>query len=98
MISAEEFLALHPEHSDSSEHDLTIARIQDEYAARQALEEQRQQSVKRKEALVKETTAKKEELGKLDAEIEKWLSGQESVKKVFEAREKKTAENQGGQT
>lgn len=96
MIDADEFLAVRPEHQDSSEHDLTVARIQDEHARRQALEEQKQALVKRKEVLVKETTAKKEELAKLDAEMEKWVNGQEAVRKVFEAREKKMAENDSG--
>ena len=44
---------------------------------------------KRKEALLKETNAKKEELGKLDAEVEKWIAGESNVRKIFEAREKK---------
>lgn len=100
MASVDDYLSRHPEHADVegrltlAEHDLTIARIQDEKAARLALEEQRQQLQKRKEALIKETTAKKEELGKLDAEVEKWLGGQEGVRKVFGAREKKLG--QGG--
>ena len=65
--------------------------MDDERAARQKLEDERQQLLKRKEALVKETTAKKEELGKLDAEVEKWLVGQDGARKIFEAREKKMA-------
>ena len=94
MIDVDEFLALHPEYQESSEHDLTVARIQDEHVQRQALEEQRQALVKLKEALIKETTAKKDELAKLDVEMEKWVNGQESVRKVFEAREKKMAEQE----
>ena len=86
MIPTDEFLAQHPEHAESSEHDLTLARIADEHVARQELEKQRQQLVKRKEALVKETNLKKEELGKLDNEVEKWLGGQENVRKIFEKR------------
>ena len=89
MLPVEEFLALHPEYAESSEHDLTVARIEDEHAQRVTLEEQRQALLKRKEALVKETTAKKEELGKLDVEIEKWVNGQENVRKVFDARQKR---------
>ncbi|KAK4615792.1 hypothetical protein CLAFUW4_10361 [Fulvia fulva] len=88
MISTEEFIAQHPEHADSNEHDLTLARIADEHAARQELEKQRQELGKRKEALVKETNLKKEELGRLDNEVEKWLGGQENVRKVFEKRAK----------
>lgn len=68
---------------------MTVARIQDEHAARQQLEEQRQALQKRKEALLRETNAKKEELGKLDAELEKWIAGESGVRKIFDAREKK---------
>ncbi|KAL1588362.1 hypothetical protein WHR41_03065 [Cladosporium halotolerans] len=89
LTSTEEFLVAHPEHADSDEHDLTIARIQDEHAARQQLEEQRQVLQKRKEALLKETNAKKEDLGKLDAEMEKWIAGESNVRKIFDAKEKK---------
>ena len=94
MIPVDEFLALHPEHVESNEHDLTVARIHDEHAQRQALEERRQTLLKRKESLVKETTAKKEELGKLDVEMEKWVAGQEGVRKIFEAREKKMVDKE----
>ena len=89
MIPVEDFLTLHPEHTDITDHDLTVVRIQDEHAAREALEEQRQTLVKRKEALLKETTAKKEELTRLDNEVEKWLNGRESVKKIFDAHDKR---------
>ncbi|KAK3110517.1 hypothetical protein LTR53_015116 [Teratosphaeriaceae sp. CCFEE 6253] len=91
LIPFEDFLAQHPEQSTSSGHDLMLARMADERAARQQLEEERLGLVKRKEALVRETTAKKEELGRLDAEMEKWLAGQEGVRRVFEARGKRVA-------
>lgn len=89
LTTSGDFLAAHPEHVDSDEHDLTVARIQDEHAARQQLEDQRQALQKRKEALLKETNAKKDELSKLDAEVEKWIAGESNVRKIFEAREKK---------
>lgn len=92
MLAAEDFIEAHPEAAEMSEHDLTIARIEDEHRARQALEEQRLELVKKKEALVKETNAKKEELGKLDMEVEKWVGGLDGVKGIFEAREKKERE------
>jgi THO complex subunit 5 len=85
LIPTDEFLQLHPDHANDEEHDLTIARIEDERLQRLALEEQRQALLKRKEALTKETNGKKEELAKLDAEMEKWIAGQESVRKLFEA-------------
>lgn len=89
LIPIEEFLAAHPEYANSDEHELTIARIQDEHAERQKLEDQRQVLLKKKDAKVKEVNAKKEELGKLDAEMEKWIAGESNVRKIFEAREKK---------
>lgn len=95
MTDLDEFLALHPDLLDASEHDLTVARIEDEHARRQALEEQKQTLIKQKEALTKETNAKKDELAKLDAEMEKWVKGQESVRKLFDARDKKLADRAG---
>jgi THO complex subunit 5 len=87
MVPVDEFLSAHPEHAEASDHDLTIARIQDEHIARQALEEQRLALAKQKDVLVKETTAKKDELGKLDLEIEKWVAAQNDVRKIFDVRE-----------
>ncbi|KJX95819.1 THO complex like protein [Zymoseptoria brevis] len=92
MLAVEEFIEAHPDAAEMSEHDLTIARIEDEHRARQALEEQRLELVKKKEALVKDTNAKKDELGKLDMEVEKWVGGLDGVKGIFEAREKKERE------
>lgn len=68
-----------------------MARIEHEYADRQALEEQRQVLLTRKEALLKENMKKKEELGKFDTEIEKWLTREEDPRKILEAREKAEA-------
>ena len=101
MIDTADFLAAHPEHADANEHDLTIARIQDEHKARLELEEQRLALVKRKEALERETKGKKDELSRLDADVEKWLGGQDNVRRTFEGREKKLAaqrEKEAGQT
>ena len=90
LAPIEDFIAGHPEHKNSSEHDLTIARIEDEHTARLALEVKRQALVKKKDALGKETAAKREELAKVDAEVEKWLQGQDGVRKLFDARVVKT--------
>ncbi len=89
MVPQDEFVSQHPEHAESSEHDVTVARIEDEHQQRLKLEESRQALVKRKEALVKDTNARKDELAKLDAEMEKWVAGQENVRKLFDAREER---------
>ncbi|KXS95195.1 hypothetical protein AC578_6601 [Pseudocercospora eumusae] len=87
MIPTQDFLVAHPEFSEAGEHELTIARIRDEYDARRALEEQRVGLVRRKLELERETLGKKEELARLDAEIERWISGQSRVLEVFGKRE-----------
>lgn len=92
MEAVDTFLELHPQYTDATEHDLTIARIEDEHAQRVVLEEQKQKLISRKEALIKETAAKKDELGRLDGEMERWVGGQESVRRIFEAREKTMAD------
>lgn len=95
MISTDDFLILHPDHAGSTEHDLTVARIEDEQARRKELEEQKQALVKKKDAVAKIVGARKDELAKLDAEMEKWVAGQEAVKKIFDARDVKMAGQQG---
>ncbi len=97
MLPESEFRAAHPEFAQATEHEVTVARIEDEHRQRLALEEARQGLVRRKEALVRETTGKKEELSKLDAEMEKCVLGLEGVRKVFDAREKRlSAEKESG--
>ena len=91
MLPLDEFLERNPDHEESSELELTEARIRDEHAQRLALEAQRQGLIKNKEALVKETTAKKEELAKLDTEAERWIAESEVLRKLLEAHEKKVA-------
>lgn len=92
MVDVEDFLQQHPECAEMEEHELTLARIEDERVKRAELEGKRAELARKKEELVRETTAKKEELAKLDAEVEKWVSGQDVARKMFEAREKKMAE------
>lgn len=96
MLPTDEYLQLHPEHAELSEHDLTVARIRDEFARRTALEEERKALVKTKEALTKSTGAQREELVKLDTELEKWIGGEATVRKLLEARVKKMADGAAG--
>ena len=99
MVSADDFVMLHPDFETSNEHDITVARIEDEHAQRKALAEQKQALEKKKEVLRKGVGARKEELNKLDADMEKWVKSQDVVGKVFEARQKRLneeAEKAGG--
>ena len=75
-----------------SDHDMTIARINDEHAQRQALEEQRQSLLKRKQSLVAENKLKKDELDSLDKEVEKFIASSAAVQKIFDAKDQKEAQ------
>jgi len=92
LIPAEDFLSSHPDLDTLTEHDLMIARINDERAQRMALEDQRQVLIKKKQSLVAENKKKKDELDALDREIEKFVNGADAVRKVFEARDKRDAQ------
>nr|OQO27600.1 hypothetical protein B0A51_05230 [Rachicladosporium sp. CCFEE 5018] len=89
MVSVEEFLENHEDYVGKGEHEVTVARIEDEMRERQRLEGVRVELERRKEGLAKEVAGKREELGRLDGEVEKLVAGEGNVRKVFEAREKK---------
>ncbi|KAL4786732.1 phosphatidylinositol-glycan biosynthesis class S protein-domain-containing protein [Aspergillus varians] len=73
LIPEEEFLNLHPEHRESGEHELMVARINHEHAEREKLEQARQELLKRKQALITENNKRKEDLASLDQDLEKFI-------------------------
>ena len=73
MISAEEFLAQHTDHANDDENELMIARIDHERAEREALEQQRQELLKRKQKLIADNKRRKEDLANLDQDLEKFI-------------------------
>ncbi|KAF1982353.1 hypothetical protein K402DRAFT_384746 [Aulographum hederae CBS 113979] len=83
LIPVEEYLAQYPEHAELDPHELMIARINDEHQHRQALEEQRQGLLKRKQALIADNNRRKDDLANLDKSVEKFLEGAEPIKKIF---------------
>ncbi|RJE21335.1 hypothetical protein PHISCL_06320 [Aspergillus sclerotialis] len=84
LIPVEEFLALHPEHTESSEHDLMIARINHEHAEREKLEQARQELLKRKQALIAENKKRKDDLANLDQDLERFIDAAKPIQKTFE--------------
>lgn len=66
------------------EEGLMRARIKDEHREREGLESQRQLLVKRKMELVKENAKRKEELVKLDKELEAFVEAAQKIQKTFE--------------
>lgn len=73
LIPVEEFLAQHPEHATSDENALMEARIEQERAERDALVQQRQELVKRKQKLISDNKRRKDDLANLDHDLEKFI-------------------------
>ncbi|PWY78496.1 hypothetical protein BO94DRAFT_558799 [Aspergillus sclerotioniger CBS 115572] len=73
LIPPEEFLALFPEHQQSDDHELMVARIHHEHAEREKLEQARQELLKRKQALIAENNKRKEDLASLDKDLERFI-------------------------
>ncbi|KAL8773175.1 MAG: hypothetical protein Q9209_001851 [Squamulea sp. 1 TL-2023] len=73
LISIEEFLQLRPEHADEDEKSMMFARINHELAEREALEQQRQELLKRKQALIAENKKRKDDLASLDKDLETFI-------------------------
>lgn len=73
LIPVEEFLELQPEHRETNEHDLMIARINHEHAEREKLEQARQELLKRKQVLIALNKKRREDLASLDQDLEKFI-------------------------
>lgn len=73
LIPVDEFLAQNPEHQEDDENTLMVARIDHERAEREALEQQRQELLKRKQKLIAENKRRKDDLANLDKDLEKFI-------------------------
>lgn len=83
MLSAEDFLALFPDHADDDEDELMNARIAHEHVERQSLEDQRQALLKKKQALIAENKKRKEDLANLDKDLEKFIDAAKPIQETF---------------
>ncbi|KAM4059659.1 fms-interacting protein [Hirsutella rhossiliensis] len=84
LIPVEEFLAQHPEHVDNDENELMVARIDHERAEREALEQQRQELLKRKQKLIADNKRRKDDLANLDQDLEKFIDAAKPIMELFE--------------
>lgn len=84
LAPLDEFLAKHPKFADAEENDLMIARIEDERAEREALEQQRQELLKRKQKLIADNKKRREDLANLDNDLEKFIDAAKPIQKTFE--------------
>jgi len=72
------------EQQEWNEEEFMKARIEAEYQERVQLDEQRKRLLARKVELVKENAKRKEELGKLDKELEAFIEAAKPIQKTFE--------------
>lgn len=84
LIPLEAFLTQHPEHANDDENTLMVARIDHERAEREALEQQRQELLKRKQKLIADNKRRKDDLASLDNDLEKFIDAAKPIQKLFE--------------
>ncbi|KAF2084248.1 hypothetical protein K490DRAFT_49787 [Saccharata proteae CBS 121410] len=84
LLPVSDFLDRFPEHADSDENALMVARIEHEHAERQALEEKRQGLLKKKQGLIAENKKRKDDLANLDKDLEKFIDAAKPIVQTFE--------------
>ncbi|KAL8808299.1 MAG: hypothetical protein Q9182_000119 [Xanthomendoza sp. 2 TL-2023] len=82
-LRAEKFLHLEPEHLQNDERSLMFARINHELAEREALEQQRQALLKRKQGLIADNKKRKDDLASLDKDLETFIDVHMQIHMVF---------------
>ncbi|KAF1971465.1 hypothetical protein BU23DRAFT_470673 [Bimuria novae-zelandiae CBS 107.79] len=83
LVPTDEFVQKYPQYAGASDHELTIARIEQEYKDRMELETQRQEKLKQKQKLIAEVKRGKDDLTRLDAMLEKFVGHFEPIRKVL---------------
>ncbi len=63
----------HPELAKADENALMVARINEEHAQREALEQARQGLLKKKQGLIAENKKRRDDLANLDRDLEKFI-------------------------
>ncbi|KJZ77862.1 hypothetical protein HIM_02499 [Hirsutella minnesotensis 3608] len=84
LIPVDEFLAQHPQYAEVGENELMVARIDHERAEREALEQQRQELLKRKQKLIADNKRRKDDLANLDQDLEKFIDAAKPIMELFE--------------
>ncbi|KAL9578553.1 MAG: hypothetical protein Q9212_005648 [Teloschistes hypoglaucus] len=84
LVPVEKFLELQPKHTNDDEKELMFARINHELAEREALEQQRQGLLKRKQGLIADNKKRKDDLASLDKDLETFIDAAKPIQKLFE--------------
>lgn len=79
-----DFLALFPALADADDTALTVARIEHEHAEREALEQQRQGLLRKKQGLIADNKRRKEDLASLDKMLENFIDAAKPIQKTLE--------------
>ena len=69
----EDFLEMHPEHTDDDEKTQMFARINHELSERELLEQERQGLLKKKQGLIADNKKRKDDLANLDKDLETFI-------------------------
>jgi hypothetical protein len=72
LIPEKDFLAHHPQYQETDQHNLMIARLNNEKVVREELEKQRKELLVRKQALTMENKKRKDDLASLDEQLKKF--------------------------
>ncbi|EPX75170.1 THOC5 protein [Schizosaccharomyces octosporus yFS286] len=83
LISKEEFLKEHSDLQNANDHEIMIARLQDELTERQRLSGLKQDLLKRKATLISENKAKRIKLEKLDEKLEAFFRSVVPVQEYY---------------
>ncbi|QSL65269.1 hypothetical protein MERGE_002578 [Pneumocystis wakefieldiae] len=84
MISEEEFLALHPNFSKTTDqHTLMLARLSHEKKERENLEKVRRDLLKQKSELISQNKVHKEELEELDSQLKNFIRSAEPLQEFM---------------
>lgn len=73
LIPVADFLEKHPDHAQDDQKSLMFARINHELAEREALEQQRQGLLKKKQGLTADNQKRKDDLASLDEKLETFI-------------------------
>ncbi len=75
LLPLEDYLEMFPDQASLAEQDQMPLRIEHERQEREKLEQKRQELLKSKENLIKVNLKKKEEVKKMDEQLEKMIDG-----------------------
>ncbi|OLL25238.1 putative THOC5 family protein [Neolecta irregularis DAH-3] len=84
LIPEEEYLISHPQDCELSPHQLMISRLNHEISERERLDKHRKELAQKRASLIQENKQRKEELERLDKQLQAFIESAGPIEKVFE--------------